>query len=254
MEEKKFPPSRVPRYNFADTLKAQEEQLKTDPLMLTMIEARAEKADNPYRPIYHYVNPENKLNDPNGLCYWQGLWHLFYQVKPPEEDRPHWGHAVSKDLTHWRYLPYALYPEPENACYSGTVLVEKNRAVAMYHGTEIGNMVAVSHDPLLLNWTKLTGRPVIPFGNSNEQVKPYGVFDPCIWKKGGAYYAFSAGIEEIQFAGRHAAASYLFRSLDLIKWEFLHEFVEGDRFTVIGDDRACPYLLPIGDRHYTIFH
>ena len=59
---KKFPPSRVPRYNFADTLNAQQEQLKTDPLMLTMIEARAEKADNPYRPIYHYVNPENKLN------------------------------------------------------------------------------------------------------------------------------------------------------------------------------------------------
>jgi sucrose-6-phosphate hydrolase SacC (GH32 family) len=41
-------------------------------------------ADDPYRPIYHYVNPEGRLNDPNGLCRWQGRWHLFFQAYPPE--------------------------------------------------------------------------------------------------------------------------------------------------------------------------
>ena len=67
---------------------------------------------NKFRPKYHYVNPEGNLNDPNGLCFWQGNWHLFYQAYPPEDTRQHWGHAVSKDLIHWRDLPYAIYPLP----------------------------------------------------------------------------------------------------------------------------------------------
>ena len=112
-------------------------------------------ADDPYRPIYHYVNPEGTLNDPNGLCFWQGRWHLFYQAYPPEDPRQHWGHAVSDDLIHWRDLPLAIYPNPEDRCYSGATLVEKDRVIAMYHGTRVGNMVAVSSDPLLLNWMKV---------------------------------------------------------------------------------------------------
>ena len=61
--------SRVPHYTFADTLGAQEEQLKTNPLMLRLIESRKGYAGDPHRPIYHYVNPEAMLNDPNGLCF-----------------------------------------------------------------------------------------------------------------------------------------------------------------------------------------
>jgi len=72
-------------------------------------------AKDPHRPLYHFVNPENSLNDPNGLSFWQGQWHLFYQGYPPEESaRVHWGHAVSDDLIRWRDLPYAIYPNPEN--------------------------------------------------------------------------------------------------------------------------------------------
>ena len=62
--------------------------------------ARRAKAEDPHRPFYHYVNPGYKLNDPNGLCFWQGHWHLFYQAVPPEETRGHWAHAVSDDLIH----------------------------------------------------------------------------------------------------------------------------------------------------------
>ena len=59
---------------------------------------RQQLASDPYRPIYHYVNPEHTLNDPNGLCYWQGRWHLFYQAHPREDPRQHWGHAISDEM------------------------------------------------------------------------------------------------------------------------------------------------------------
>lgn len=72
MALREFPPSKVPRFRFAETLGEQERQLASDPLMLRMMAARREKADDPHRPAYHYVNPEYKLNDPNGLCFWQG--------------------------------------------------------------------------------------------------------------------------------------------------------------------------------------
>ena len=119
-------------------------------------------AGDPHRPIYHYVNPEGRLNDPNGLCFWQGRWHLFYQAYPPEDTRQHWGHAVSDDLIHWRDLPLAIYPNPEDKCFSGSTLVEEDRVIAIYHGIAAGTMVAVSSDPLLLNWEKVTGKAVIP--------------------------------------------------------------------------------------------
>ena len=82
-----FPPSRAPRFAFADTLEEQEHQLRRNPLLRRMREARLAKADDPHRPLYHFVNPEYALNDPNGLCFWQGRWHLFYQARPPEDRR-----------------------------------------------------------------------------------------------------------------------------------------------------------------------
>ncbi len=241
--------SRVPKYTFANTLQEQEVQLKTNPLILRFIKSRKKMADDPYRPIYHYVNPENRLNDPNGLCFWKGRWHLFYQAYPPEDPRQHWGHAVSDDLIHWRDLPYAIYPNPERCCFSGATLVEKDRVIAMYHGTVVGNMVAVSDDPLLLNWKKVTGRAVIPMANPDGSVLPYRVFDPCIWKKDGTYYSLSGGTLPDGPGGKRIRANFLFRSRDLAKWEYLHPFVENDRYSLVGDDGACPYFWPIGDKH-----
>jgi beta-fructofuranosidase len=185
--------SKVPRYTFGNTLEEQEAQLKTNPLMLRLIESRKKLAGDRFRPIYHYVNPEGNLNDPNGLCYWRGNWHLFYQAYPPEDTRQHWGHAISKDLIHWRDLPYAIYPNPERAVFSGSALAESERVIAMYHGTAVGNMVAISNDPLLLNWEKVTGKAVIPSRSNTGFPLPYSVFDPSIWKKDSIYYALSAG-------------------------------------------------------------
>ena len=246
--------SLTPQYKFANILEEQKAQLKENPLLKRMLKARQDMRNDPYRPIFHYVNPENTLNDPNGLCYWQGRWHLFYQAYPPEDPRQHWGHAVSEDLIHWEDLPYAIYPNPEGRCFSGSTFVEKDRVIAMYHGTEVGNIVAVSSDPLLLNWEKLTGNAVIPVPEQNGLPQEYTVFDPCIWSKEGKYYSLSGGTLETSPKGVRRAADFLFRSNDLIHWEYLHPFTEGDVFTLVGDDGACPYFWPIGDKHILLFY
>ena len=244
--------SAVPKATFATTLEEQEKQLKSDPLVLRFAESRKRQSKDPYRPIYHFVSPESSLNDPNGLCFWQGNWHMFYQAYPPEDKRQHWGHAISKDLIHWRDLPYAIYPSPERAVFSGATMVEDNRVIAIYHGTAVGNMVAIANDPLLLNWEKITGQVVIASKSATGFSQPYSVFDPSIWKRDGVYYSLSAG-RRVRSDGGSFGSSSLFRSKDLTTWEYVHEFVEGDRFTVKGDDYACPYFWPIGDRYIMPF-
>ena len=241
--------SKVPQYKFSRTLEAQEQELRTNPLLQRMNESRRKLAADPLRPIYHYVNPEGKLNDPNGLCFWQGRWHLFYQAYPPEDPRQHWGHAVSDDLIHWRDLPLAIYPNPEDMVFSGSTLVDGNRVIAMYHGVAAGTMVAVSSDPLLLNWEKVTGNAVIPLPKPGDPSPPYTIFDPCIWKQGEYYYALTAGRSPKGPGGKSVRAHFLHRSRDLAKWEYLHEFIDGYDFSRVGDDGACPYFWPIGDRH-----
>jgi beta-fructofuranosidase len=252
--------SRAPRYTFASELSAQEAQLKDNPLMRRFHDERRKAVADPFRPAYHFSSPEPPLNDPNGLCFWQGRWHLFYQTQPPEDRRWHWAHAVSEDLIHWSDLPYALYPNPEEQCYSGATLVEEGRVIAMYHGRELGNMVAVSSDPLLLNWEKVTGTTVIPLEKDGKRFHflsseplPYRIYDSCIWKKGGVYYSLSGSVDYNGPEGKPVLAEFLFRSNDLAKWEFVNQFVEGNRFTRAGDDGACPYFWPIGGRHILIF-
>ena len=74
------PESLVPFYTFPVTLEDQLASLESNPLMQRLVASRKVYDDDPHRPQYHYVNPEGALNDPNGLCFWQGKWHLFYKV------------------------------------------------------------------------------------------------------------------------------------------------------------------------------
>ena len=252
MEKKNNYISKVPKYIFSNRLREQEKELLNNDLLNRMIFNRSDNKDN-HKPIYHYVNPEGNMNDPNGLCFWKGNWHLFYQAYPPEDPRQHWGHAISKDLIHWKDLPYAIYPDPEECCFSGSTLVEEDRVIAMYHGTKVGNMIAVSKDPLLLNWEKLGDGPVIPFPENLDNSN-YSVFDPCIWKNGDKYFSLSGGTLPHGPDNKQIRANFLFSSDNLIKWKFHHEFVENDLFSLVGDDGACPYFWPIGHKHMLLFY
>ena len=168
--------STAPQYRFADTLEEQEAQLQSNPLLQRFATTREQHSDDPVRPLFHYCNPDGRLNDPNGLCFWQGRWHLFYQSMPPENPMPHWGHLVSDDLIHWRDLPYALYPDVEDGCWSGATMVDEDRVLAHYFGHPRGNMTAISRDPLLLNWEKLDG--FIPVPESENPGFAYPVDSP----------------------------------------------------------------------------
>ncbi len=240
--------SKVPSYRFSAKEKQQKKELADNPLLKRYAESRKRlDAADRHRPAYHFISPEGRLNDPNGLCYWNGRWHLFYQAYPPEDPRQHWGHAVSDDMIHWQDLPLAIYPDPETKVYSGATLVEKDRVIAAYHGVGYGNMIAVSSDPLLLNWDKLPENPMVAIRKKGEKL-PYNVFDPCIWHKGEYYYALSAGTQPTGPGGQNMPAEFLFRSKDLRKWEYMHQFLEDNSYSLVGDDGACPYFWPIGDR------
>jgi len=242
--------SPVPKEKYAKEYKIQVEQLKNSQLLKRFTQSREILERNSHRPYYHFTSPECKMHDANGLCFYKGNWHLFYQAFPPEYSKQHWGHAISKDLINWKDLPYAIYPGPENACFSGATLVEENRVIAMYHGTSIGNMIAISDDDLLLNWEKLTDGAVIDIDSGDKE---YQVFDPCIWKKGDFYYSLSGGYLPYGDASQYKMAEFLFKSKDLINWEYMHPFVEKDIFTLQGDDGACPYFWPIDNKYILLF-
>ena len=70
--------SKVPKYSYPFSFSEQIKSLEKDEILERLNSSRLSYKDDPYRPIFHYVNPENTLNDPNGLCYWKGNWHLFY--------------------------------------------------------------------------------------------------------------------------------------------------------------------------------
>ena len=231
---------------YPDTETEQLAALEVDETVRDYKERREAWAMDPYRPIYH-MSSLYGMGDANGLCEWQGRYHLFYQFGPPNADRVHWGHCYSEDLVHWRDLPPALYPDTELHCFSGQCLVEDNRVVAIYHGKMSGNSIATASDPLLLNWKKHPNNPVIPNVETNEYEQPYNVFDPCIWKEEDGYYSISGTSANGWIRERRRSASHLFYSRDLTHWEYLHPLLIDDVFCDLGEDGAVPNFLPIGN-------
>ena len=242
-------PLTAPIYPF--TLDEQLRALDTDQWVLRFAESRRRLAAvDPHRPLYHFSSPESYMNDPNGLCQWGGRYHMFYQFRPTGVDRVHWGHTVSDDLIHWRDMPLALYPDIERDCFSGQTLVEPDRVIAIYHGTQSGNAIATASDPLLMNWQKHPNNPVIPGTNQGEGTDGYRVFDPCIWKEDDGYYSLSGTFKGGERSVDGVGVDHIFRSKDLAEWEYLGPMLEDPFLAEPGEDGAVPNFWPIGnDRH-----
>ena len=133
-----------------------------------------------YRPQLHFSSPENWLNDPNGLVWNDGVFHLYYQHNPTGNDwgNMHWGHATSKNLIDWELRPIALHAEPwglgymfsgcavvDHANTSGLGSEDKPPMVAIYTSCDVSGVQAQSIAHSLDNgetWTQYEGNPVIP--------------------------------------------------------------------------------------------
>ncbi|HEX5025676.1 MAG TPA: glycoside hydrolase family 32 protein [Agriterribacter sp.] len=100
--------------------------------------------DEPYRPQFHFTAEKNWLNDPNGLVYYKGEYHLFYQYNPYGRNwgNMHWGHATSEDMLHWKHQPLAIYPlkgtpdHYECPAYSGSAVIDWNNTSGLQKGDE----------------------------------------------------------------------------------------------------------------------
>ncbi len=127
-----------------------------------------------YRPSFHFTPPSNWLNDPNGLVYFDGEYHLFYQYHPHNSvwGPMHWGHAVSTDMVNWQHLPIALYPDEHGMIYSGSAVVDWNNsagfgekalvAIFTYNKDHLETQNLAFSTDKGRTWTKYAGNPVIP--------------------------------------------------------------------------------------------
>ncbi|NQU43380.1 hypothetical protein HQ520_08840 [bacterium] len=168
--------------------------LANNPELTFFKKTRTEMQQDPQYPAYHYLVPEHNSGDPNGLCYWQGNWHLFYQYRALNTP----GLAVSPDLIHWQALPLSLWPTVGKQCFSGSALVEDDRVLVIYHATAAGNQIVKANDPLLLDWKYIGKNPgqeaTIGYSPKDSNgYKTYSVWYPCMFKDGDMYYSVVGG-------------------------------------------------------------
>ncbi|MDW8322006.1 MAG: glycoside hydrolase family 32 protein [Armatimonadota bacterium] len=195
-----------------------------------------------HRPGYHFLPPAGWMNDPNGLIHFRGEYHLFYQHNP-ESAVPRnivWGHAVSKDLVHWKHLPIALRPDKpydKDGVWTGCMVDDEGTPTAVYTGVhpEV-QCIATSKD--MLTWQKAPENPVIASPPPGLQVT--GFRDPYVWRNREWWYAVvGSGIRDV------GGAILLYRSRDLRRWEYLEPALVGEKAKT-GEMWECPNLFPLG--------
>jgi len=237
--------------------------------------ARFELAHDSLRPQYHLLPPGSWMNDPNGPIWWKGKYHLFYQLNPHAAvwGDMHWGHAVSADMVHWKHEPVALAPTPGGpdgeGCFSGSAVVINGVPTLIYTGVQNVppdqvtihdgterlrevQMLATAEDDMLLRWKKLS-EPVV--ATPPPSVKVTGFRDPCLWKEEDGWY-LAVGSGERGKGG----CVLLYRSQDLLHWEYLHPLVwgkpNGKRAVnpcESGEMWECPDFFQLGDRHCLLY-
>ncbi|HEX3800800.1 MAG TPA: glycoside hydrolase family 32 protein [Verrucomicrobiae bacterium] len=197
------------------------------------------------RPQFHFTAPHGWLNDPNGLVFYQGEYHLFYQHNPYGWNwgNMHWGHAVSKDLVHWKDLPEALYPDEHGMMYSGSAAVDWNNtggfqtgkepalvAMATAAGKPFTQEIAYSNDRGR-TWTKYEHNPVLGhIVGENRDPK-------LVWFEPEKKWVMALYLEGNNYA--------IFDSRDLKHWNKLQDFT-------LPGDAECPNFFQVpreGDTH-----
>lgn len=202
-----------------------------------------------YRPQIHFSPKKGWMNDPNGMVYLNGKYHLFYQHNP---DKPvwgpmHWGHAVSADLVHWEELPIALYPDALGTIFSGSAVIDKdntagfgaNAMVAIYtshnHAMEKDGFDKIETQSIAYSldegktWTKYKGNPVLP----NPGIRDFR--DPKVsWYAPAKKWIMTLAVtDHIGF----------YSSPDLKNWTKESEF--GKNLGAHGGVWECPDLFPL---------
>lgn len=209
------------------------------------------KVDDTYRLQYHFMPQAYWMNDPNGLVYFQGYYHVFYQHHPysPDWGPMHWGHARTKDFINWEHLPIALAPSEDydaDGCFSGSAVVKDGLIHIFYTGHRVidGKAVqvqcrATSSDGV--HFVKDPNNPLIP------EFPPEGSSefrDPKVWYHDGLWYmAVGSGKD-----GRGKVL--LFKSSDLKDWVYDGVLAESDGTQ--GTIWECPDVFPLGDKHVLI--
>ncbi|MFC7339831.1 glycoside hydrolase family 32 protein [Saccharopolyspora griseoalba] len=176
-----------------------------------------------WRPSVCFTPERNWMNDPNGMVYFRGEYHLFFQHNPYGDQwgNMSWGHAVSTDLVHWDELPVAMEPDELGAIFSGCAVVDHHDTSGFFGGrpglvalyTSAGDTQQQSlaySDDRGRTWTKYAGNPVIP--NSGEA----DFRDPKVfWHAATGKWVMSLAVgDRIRFYG----------SPDLVHWQQLSEF------------------------------
>lgn len=117
------------RYSFAQKIVTVVTTLSLCFVQLTALSQEKQTADDEqFRPLIHFSPAAHWINDPNGMVYYNGVYHLFFQYHPYSSvwGPMHWGHATSKDLVHWKEQPIAIYPDSIGTIFSGSAVVDKN--------------------------------------------------------------------------------------------------------------------------------
>ena len=133
-----------------------------------------------FRPQFHFTSVYGWLNDPNGLLYYRGTWHLFYQHISPADGFTVWGHATSTDLFSWEHRPVAIPPDSADGSYSGSGLVDWWNASGLKKGP---------HDPLLLFYSrrppgaKMVTLPAPPDMRRMTQEMAYSTDGGATWQR-----------------------------------------------------------------------
>lgn len=210
---------------------------------------------DPFRPGYHLSVSEGWMNDPNGLIYYKGKYHVFYQHNPyaPVWGPMHWGHATSSDLINWTQEAIALKPDKEyeihptlGGCFSGSAVESAGKMILMYTGCVQDRdpfqcqALAVSEDGY--TFEKYSGNPVIaaPPIDCTKEFR-----DPKVWEKDGMFYCV------IGSQSKDKGRVLLYRSMDLYQWEYLGVVAESNG--KMGDMWECPDLCTL-DKHDVLIY